>query len=375
MKFGILTFLVLPIFFSACGRDISYSKLKEEWNRANNPLNFLPRGFEREFSKLPTSATLKQVPWSDSYWPTTSAGLAQRWNDTQISGEDNFKYNAYSFRKIKSMSEAQLAQLSPAEKFDILTDNYQYPLWSSERGRTSPDAQGWEGLCHGWASAALNFDEPKSVLVENTQGIKIPFGAADVKGLLDIYSGNYSNSRTYFVAERCDIDFSKDPTAENNPECRDTNAGTFHLVLTNKIGIEKKGFVADVVRDFQVWNHPVYSYETKVVKEHESASRGAAPGTVREVTIKTTMGYVAETGTEWNAGVVYDTYREYSYRLELDRDGKIIGGAWLEDSRPDFLWMQEPPKFYDVAGIRFTLLDWLYKESMKSPGIPNPVQN
>ena len=373
---SILTLAILSgCIVTACGDRNLRSKLKEEWNSANDPLRFLPMNFERSFETLPTSASLKKMPWSDTYWPTTAAGLAQRWNDTSITdNEENFKYKPYSYERLTTLSQAEMAKLSPAEKFDIFTGNYNYPLFSYEQNRTKPDAESWEGLCHGWASAAINFEEPKSVVVQNAHGLQIPFGAADVKGLLDLYSGNFNGGRYNFVGERCDIDLAKTPGASENPECRDTNAGTFHLVLTNNLGIQKRGFVADVSRDLQVWNQPIYAYSTQVVSEQEGASPGAAPGTVRETTVKTIMSYISESGPEWNAGVLYDSEREYNYRLELNANGQIIGGAWLEESRPDFLWMQEKSNFYDFGNIRFSMLKLLYKQSAESAGITNPAE-
>jgi hypothetical protein len=31
--------------------------------------------------------------------------------------------------------------------------------------------------------------------------------------------------------------------------------------------------------------------------------------------------------------------RPYEYYLEIDAAGKIIGGSWISETRPDFLWM------------------------------------
>ena len=41
----------------------------------------------------------------------------------------------------------------------------------------------------------------------------------------------------------------------------------------------------------------------------------------------------------------------YSYRLELDISGSIVGGEWLNELRPDFLWSMEKPEFLDAASI------------------------
>ncbi len=370
------SYFVLFLLFAVstgCGNRAQISKLREQWNPANDPLRMLPDNYERSFSELATDAQSSKNPWSDSYWPTSAGGLAHRWNDTDSSMNDAFIYQPYSLNQLRLMSSADLSKLSPAEKFDILNAAYHYPLLNAERRRTNLDAPGWEGLCHGWASAALNFKEPKSLIVKNPDGIAIPFGAADVKALLALYVGNYGNARTYFVAERCEYNFAENPNAKRRPECRDANAGMFHLVLANKIGIDKKGFVADLNREQQVWNQPIVSFTSERLSERDGASRGAAPGTVREVTLKTVIGYAVETMPEWDAGIVNESKREYKYQLELNARGDVIGGAWLEETRPDFLWVQEKTAFYDFGSIKFSSLERLYRESTNSDGIANPV--
>jgi hypothetical protein len=370
------TCLILAMTAFGCGKrqEPSSSSLKEEWNEQNDPLNFLPTDFERKFAALPTASTLEKAPWSDSYWPSYLGGIALRWNTPFNYYEDSFRYRALPYRRIRRMGPAQLAGLSPAEKFDLLNGDYNYTLLNSERSRTGRNSPTWEGLCHGWASAALTLEEPKAVLMTNADGIEIPFGAADVKALIDLYVGNFSDSRTYFVAERCNVDLSRNPSAAVSPECRDTNAGTFHLVLTNQIGIKREGFVADITRDLQVWNHPVYGYESRVVSEVDGASPGAATGTVKEITLETVMQFISEAGSHWESGITNTPSRTYNYRIELNADGQIIGGAWLTEDRPDFIWKQDPPEFMDVGPLRFSSLKTLYENSIRSTTVlANPI--
>jgi hypothetical protein len=105
----------------------------------------------------------------------------------------------------------------------------------------------------------------------------------------------------------------------NSAECRDTNAGAFHVALTNQIAVKNEGFVADVTRDSEVWNQPIYAYETKIIAEKNCATPGAAAGTVREVTVETTMYYISEVDQHWSYVEKHDSIgtKEYQYRLEL----------------------------------------------------------
>jgi hypothetical protein len=148
--------------------------------------------------------------------------------------------------------------------------------------------------------------------------------------------------------------------------CSDTNAGAFHLVLANIVGIQKQSFVADITRDREVWNQAVAYYTSREVRQFtgDQISPEAAPGTVKEVEIATTFYYTTEMSPAWKAfgdGIrLDDRYHvplKYRYKLELDSDGNIIGGSWLSDSRPDFLWgagnMVFSPEFADLKKLYF----------------------
>lgn len=356
-----LMLAVLVVSTVSCGQQRGTSSLQEAWNSQNDPLN-LNGMYNRKLSDLPLEASLEAVPWTDSYWPSTRGGLANRWKDWSA---DPFESELLTKEQLLELSEKELAKLSPAEKYDIFTGRYEYPLTSHERERTSPDDQGWEGLCHGWAAAAMNFKEPKPVLLENADGIKIPFGSSDVKALLTFLQGNYSRASTRFLGSRCNIDLGENPDAANNPECRDTNAGSFHIVVSNQIGIEKKSFIADVTRDYQVWNQPVHGFKSEILG-YQDPSEGAAEGTVREALIKTTMTYTVEAGARWDSLLGTNAHansaRYYEYRVELNENDEIIGGEWISETRPDFLWTQKTARF---SGF-FTQLKSIYEASVSA---------
>lgn len=140
--------------------------------------------------------------------------------------------------------------------------------------------------------------------------------------------------------------------------CNDTNAGAFHLVVSNVMGVQQKTFLIDITRDAEVWNQAAASYKSKVLKSYTGAqiSADAAPGTVKEHLIETELLYTTEEMPAWErfgdnaslrkhhvpAGDVYEEngkrYRALRYRIELDALDNIIGGSWVSESRPDFLW-------------------------------------
>lgn len=354
------TSAVLCLVACGCGIE-AQTKTQEHWDETNDPLN-LSTTYQRVFSRLPIEGEVAVAPWSDSYWPSKEGGIANRWREV---GSDAFSYALYTHEELQAMSRRELARLSPAEKYDAYVGNFDFPLVQSERSRTSPEAESWEGICHGWAPASINFSEPKSVLLESPSGLSIPFASSDVKALLSYYEGEIASSEEYSLGARCNTDIQTNPGSARSPECRDTNAGAFHITLANQIGLDKAPFVADVVRDLQVWNHPIKAYKSTIVRQ-QRPSRGAAAGTVREIVLKTKMTFSVEISPEWAArgpNLQEESTREYDYRLELNDKGEIIGGEWLSDGRPDFLWKQSQPTFVG----RFAALAEIYEKSLSGP--------
>jgi hypothetical protein len=154
------------------------------------------------------------------------------------------------------------------------------------------------------------------------------------------------------------------PTREEreSPDCRDTNPGSFHIVITNLIGIHSKGFVAEIDRYNDVWNQPVVAYQSRVLGEDTASSD---PGVARRIRVALRMTYGEELkfpGAPAPAGWIHWVskepvtgtphqifkHKDYEYFLELDASGNIIGGEWITETRPDFLWTKlRMPTFRD----------------------------
>lgn len=340
------------------------SSLTSLWDEQNNPLILTEKPQTTVFSQLPLSGSLQIQPWADTYWPSHKGGVAQRWFGNP--SRDQFHYTPYRPFEAAKLSQAELATLSPAEKFDLYTGSLPRSLVDHERARVSPKDAFWEGLCHGWAAASLVFKEPNPIVVTGAHGVKIPFGTADLKALLGLAQGYYATTPVQFLGSRCNHNLTTNPEAAKSPACQDVNAGAFHLALAQEIGIKKKGFVMDVTRDFEVWNHPVFAYSTRV-ESSQAPSPGAAPGTVLEWVVTTSVSYTVEGDPSWDPLVGteengMDT-TDYRYVLELDARGAVIGGEWLQESRPDFLWNQGATEFVGL----FAPLKGLLEQAAKGP--------
>ena len=361
-KWVSVALISLTSLLVSCGNSKNvpnFSELQEEWNNQNHPRQ-MRQNYNYNFSDLPLSGAIESIPWPDTYWPSSNGGLAARWNDPDQ--DDNWKYELLDEQKARSADKETLDKLSPAEKYDIFIGSFGYSFVKYERERNKPDDEGWFGLCHGWAPASYSFAEPKPITLVGPSGIAVPFGSSDIKGLLTFAQQHQRSSRSsVMLGERCNVDLDDGSDNSNRPECNDTNPGAFHIVLANQLGILKKSFVADVTRDLQVWNQPIYGFESKIISETEEIYPNAAPGTKKIISIETQMKYVVESGAQYEPLVKspenfsYFSSRQYKYTIELDANGKILGGEWenADQGRPDFLWTQTPaPLTGYFAGLR-----------------------
>lgn len=168
MKFVLLVFVQVFVAMAAFG---------SAWDDKNNPTG-LGRLSTSRFSALPRSGAANLQPWTGNAWHSRGGGIASRWQ----TGERAWDYNIIT--RPLELSLLQTKTLSPAEKYDLLTGQYNFPTVLGERNRNNPNDVSWAGLCHGWASASIVFKEPRPVVLKNKDGLRIDFGSADVKAIL-----------------------------------------------------------------------------------------------------------------------------------------------------------------------------------------------
>ena len=362
-----------------------------KWDDTDNPLKFARltgKPLTTKFGAAPLAAKLKDstLAWSDTFWPSNRGGISYRWNAEP--NPENFTYKFLTKAEVERMSVEELEKLSPAEKYDIFMGNYSFPMARKVRSMYSPKDSWWEGICHGWAPAAVLHSEPQRVNIKNRDGVVVPFGATDVKGLLSFYYAHAKAEGYVRVGGRCKVPgkvpgeaYPEDrvQTMPRNPEaknCAGVNAGALHVVLTNMIGIQDKGFIADVDRFSDVWNQPVMGYESSVVGMRAPTPVEARNGAAKVAHMKMTMTYGDEVSlldeTEEEHFVSMDPItntpaqsfnsKAYEYTLELDAAGNIIGGEWISETRPDFLWLEKKhDRFSSAEGINMSGLNTIYK--------------
>lgn len=346
--------------------------------------------YEMDKAKL-TEGKIDGQPWSDDYWPYYKGSIAYRYTDPdwgKVEGrpenppnnDDDWKYNREYVLKNPAntyLTNERINLLSPAEKYDLLIGDDTFKLtekvWKEgERFYNSAKkVETWMGICHGWAPASFMVPRPlKSIKVISADGkYTITFYPSDIKALWSQLWANIS-FRASLVGGRCELkasDIKKDPASGRilPQECFDNNPGTWHMSIVNQVGVVKKSFIIDANYDYEVWNQPVLSYKYSYFNPETSATfpdakraviaikdykkdkftKFRSPEAKFIVGVKMDFTYLSETfpsdkddSPDLDA-IVANTY---SYDLELDEKGNILGGEWYQDAHPNFMWVPSP---------------------------------
>jgi hypothetical protein len=314
------------------------------------------------------------VAWADTYWPTSDGSHNTRWQ-----GEDERspieKYDA-AFNGANGCAEQPDSVCGtgskaawdtynqcagPAAKWqsntfqgggkqhDGIDNNNDGKIDECSGSDGNDGVATWWGTCHAWSPAALMTPEPQHDVTING----VTFNPGDIKALIQ---NSFDATSAVMLGGRCNAkEIEHDPTTSANDECSDVNPGSLHVILTNFLGIAQLPLVEDRTANYEVWNQPVLGYEvTKQAKISKTAANRCVGGTggstwtynpaaVTLYEVRTRVDYLTESyasndpvGFEDNTSS--DTYH---YILELNADGKVIGGRYCTDSdntHIDFLW-------------------------------------
>jgi hypothetical protein len=348
---------------------------------------FVGTPFEKKWEKLPTKKEVTQHVWPGPYWPTYEDGINYRWN-----GHESLS-PVEKYAKAFNLNTKQLEDaVSRKSGIDSQRSSTRCKSWGDcsngacaiRRNQTEGYCiPTWYGICHAWAPAALMEPEPKCPVTVNG----VVFEPMDMKALISqIYDG--ANLGTIFTGQRCN---KQSPQMDSNQrfiddECRDLAPEFFHLAITNLIGRFDKSFVVDVSADYQVWNQPVRSYEivsqtklspaeamTRFFPQANSTIYSFNQKAKELLHVHMKFSYVLESN-ENTSGLAdrYTTDRYYDYLLELDAQGTIIGGEWVEYSKynhADFLWfgVGTPRQSTTVTGgIKYSDIKKMITQSLTS---------
>ncbi|MEK7358099.1 MAG: hypothetical protein AAB250_16755 [Bdellovibrionota bacterium] len=302
-------------------------------NLADNAANIYT-DYYNQFDVLPTKGTVSKKPWSDTYWPSQKGGAAWRWQRKNPSHP--IFYDTKGPRALAKMSETELDTLSPAEKYDILMNRFDYPTVDQERKRTSADHPKWFGLCHAVAMVQTNYQEPEPrtyrIVLPDGTSKNLTFQSSDIKALLAMALNQATTQFGFSIGSRCESN-----SVSSSGRCWDTHPATFYIALGNSVGMMEESLILDVDPGAEVWNAAVVSYSAKITPK-KGVSAAAARGTLREVRVDLTLEQII--GAQPNRAKVGAKTKKvsYSFTLEIGRDEEILGGEWISNNRPDMVW-------------------------------------
>ena len=335
------------------------------WTESDNP-NLMTSDLDYTVSVLPTQGQASRIPWPGSYWPTFRDSINHRWAGPDVESPAEKYGRAFGVPDMAARVSQYVGVMSQGQT--SCTSDYQCDSRTGERCawssafRVGRCVATWFGLCHAWAPAAIL--EPEPVRPVRTNGVT--FYVNDLKALLTLA---YDHTNTRAVSLRCNRNngagqISYDAygrPSPSNAECLDTNPGTFHVIVTNLLGVLGRSFVEDRVFDSEVWNQPVRSYEVLRLQQisSEEANSLVSEGAIRDPRyqfnvsaerlyyVQTRLDYIGETSStqDGNLAAFVDRFTHsdtYEYVLEADASDRIIGGEWLGSSKrqhPDFLWL------------------------------------
>lgn len=380
-------------------KPVPKAVIAEKVLRLTEDANAIKNAFEIDRKNLNNGKTAAQ-PWGGSYWPLNQGMIANNYHHKTFFNFLSWKanYRNYVNRSEKqhadpySMSEDDLAELSPAEKYDLLLGDTSFDLtnriwdystrWGQSKkwgflssidlpeGYRVPKGSSmmawWEGICHGWALASGLYPRAeKTVDITLPNGKKLPFYPNDIKALVSLmFANSVLQDNVIVEGLRCKaknpkkdkygryIDREpKKPGDESLPSCADVHPAVLHMTMVNVNGVQGRSFVVDHSAKASVANQPVEGYSLKYFNP-KNGKKGNLPDSLIRVSDykKDPFKSARHVGTFYILGVTMDlryvdwetpkpkktnfesddkiVTQSFNYDLELDKDGNIIGGQW-----------------------------------------------
>lgn len=349
-------------------------------------------------------------PWSSSFWPNRAGGIGVRYKNSDLRegsrivlGTGNaqrvFENNLNELQqKLYDLSEEELGELSPAEKYDLLvgdtnfTFSKQLFLKINENKEHWGATTFWTGICHGWAPASIHLPRPSKMLrlpiLGGTRTLAVY--PEDIKAMGSFLWANMANPASQMDSgNRCNQKYPKIDRntgevlslvnfSRQKDECRDTDPLVMHLVTVNRIALMKRSFVVEVDFNAPVNNHPLSGYEIKFFNLNDFKKDGSLAETIVPLSslkkdILTNSRHPRAThvvGVEMKLLLAHwqnpkrmdtnsasdDTTLEDTiiYQLDLDAKGEPLKGHWRSARNPNSIGKINFPDFIwnDYQGFR-----------------------
>lgn len=277
------------------GEDKSRAGKADAWNWRNDPARFRAQ-MTYKFDKLPESGKAP-TPWSASYWPNYEDSINHRWQGKDVLSPAEKYDKAFhgwvepeGFMDLRPFDtstcewdDEYYEQLGPVADFTSKNkgnlksrngkdddgdgiddkDECKHTVGDIKNEERRDGVETWWGICHAWAPAAIMEPEPLAPVTRNG----ITFDVSDQKALSMM---DWDRSSAFVVGGRCnEKEVERDEVTGRvlTEECRDLNAGAWHVIVTSLVGLNKRGFVIERTWDYEVWNQPLFGYEVTLNEE------------------------------------------------------------------------------------------------------------
>lgn len=238
----------------------------EAWGSADNPALF-SESLEFRIAELPMNGQATNTPWAGNYWPVYEDSINHKWAGASSESPSTKYGRAFNVTGVEDAVSRYHGIDAQSSRTACTTDaqcNAQIGESCAIRpgqtnGRCIPT---WWGICHAWTPAAILLPEPKHAVTYNG----VDFKVQDIKALITLV---HNSTNTKFVSLRCNTDAQGTPGINfdnygrpqgGDAACKDTNPGTYHLLLTNYLGKQGASFAEDRTYDDEVWNQPLRGY-------------------------------------------------------------------------------------------------------------------
>jgi len=312
------------------GTELTNGKA-DQWSDRDAPSLFSDE-LEYKLDDLPQEGAAVNTPWAATYWPVYKDSINDRWNGSETQSPSAKYGEAFGIEDLEDIVSKHhgvdaMSNRKECESSSDCDGENQAAKGScakrrgEEKGRCIPT---WWGICHAWAPASILEPEPVHPVTRNG----VEFKVNDIKALVELM---YNRSTSKFLSLRCnengsDIDFDEfgNPTGDDI-ECKDTNAGTFHVVVTNYLGLKGEAFVEDRTYDDEVWNQPVTAYRVTQMNQvsakeaNELAGAKETDGSAIEGDTQEIEGEV-EKGA-WFDGGSFDIPKNAKTTIKMETEG------------------------------------------------------
>ncbi|RYZ62755.1 MAG: hypothetical protein EOP09_18500, partial [Proteobacteria bacterium] len=290
----------------------------------------------------------ENAPWAGNYSPMKDGGIARRQDGNSANPQ-----NLPTKEQVKRMSPKEIANLSPAEKMDILNGDFEYKITLHELNVRGPyralQPAYWEGFCNGVRCAGFLTPEPvQTIEVVSPDGIKLKFLPSDLKGL--------AGASFFYIENENYVDIGK-PTRGDQRGSNRPNFGVVYLTLKYYLAEMKQAFVIDMSLDSELWNETAAGFKMKQTPRQALTVQESIdfPNARHKVLVKIRLKTLGEVSVQRSNSPTKKSISQgkllketpMSGYLYLDREGKIIDGAWRDNTLDssenhwrgvDFMW-------------------------------------